>query len=187
MVSSHESNLRHIARPNTTSFARVMSALSASGDNTQRLEELLSKMEAMQQRSINVPKSSPDAELVANVAPNIVIYNLLLKSYSRSEDDGALQSAMRLLGRMEADSDIKPDNISNSYITALLSRQDGAVTATDTSSSSENDKLVSRNLTNLDIGSLNLVDGNRDPTSKTFKSIIMRKFEFVVILDMFPE
>ncbi|KAL7537797.1 hypothetical protein ACHAXR_008087 [Thalassiosira sp. AJA248-18] len=176
MVSSHESNPRHIARPNTTSFARVMSALAGRGQNTQRLEELLSKMEEMHERWKNTPRSSPDAELVANVSLNIVIYNLLLKAYARCNDDEAVQSAMKLLGRIETSPGISPDDISNFYIEALLSRKHGAGAKVPTSSS-EKDKLVGPSLTKLDIDNLNLDDLNligqsKEPTSKSFNSIM---------------
>ena len=126
MISSHDANPRHIARPNTTSFAKVMAALSQRGNNIQRLEELLGKMEELKLRRKNVlaDPNSPDAQLVANVVPNNVLYNILLKAYARSCDDENLQSAMKLLARMEADPDIKADNVSNSYVMELLSRKD---------------------------------------------------------------
>jgi len=178
MVSSHESNPRHIARPNTTTFARVMSALAQRGDNAYRLEDLLSKMESLHHRRKSVPRGSPDAQLVAQVAPNIVVYNLLLKSYARSNDDGALQSAMKLLGRMEKNPDVSPDDLSNSYILTLLNRRDGA-DVNGAASAIENNKLVGPSLTslNLDIDNLNLSDlnlngQNLEPTSKSFNSIL---------------
>lgn len=178
MISSHESNPRHIARPNTTSFARLMSALSQRGDNTRRLEWLLKKMEALNHRRKSVLKSSKDAELVANVVPNIVCYNTLLKAFARSSDEEALQSAMKLLGRMEADPDIKPDEISNSYILALLSRKNDADVG-ETTSSGETIKYVSHALTNRDMDSLPFDDlnlnGRNDPTSKSFNSIMNGK------------
>ncbi len=189
MISSHESNPRHIARPNTTSFARLMSALSQRGDNTRRLEVLLKKMEALNNRRKSVLKNSKDAELVANVVPNIVCYNTLLKSYARSNDDDALQSAMKLLGRMEADPDIKPDDISNSYILALLSRKNDA-DVSDTTSSGETVKYVSHALTNHDVDSLPFDDlnlnGRNDPTSKSFNSIMNGKLFVCTPLTQYP-
>ena len=177
MISSHESNPRHIARPNTTSFARVMSALSQRGDNTRQLEVLLKKMEALNHRRKSVLKNSKDAELVANVVPNIVCYNTLLKAYARSNDDEALQSAMKLLGRMEADPDITPDAISNSYILALLSRENEANVSGTTSYTI---KYVSHALDvdNLRFEDLNL-NGRSDPTSKSFNSIMNGKLIYV--------
>lgn len=176
MISSHESNPRHIARPNTTSFAILMAALSQRGDNTLRLEALLKKMEALNHRRKSVHKNSKDAELVANVVPNIVCYNVLLKAYARSSDDGTLQSAMKLLGRMEADPDIKPDSISDSYISALLSRNiDAGVSGTTPSTEAINH--VNHGPTYLDMDShhfddLNLNGRNQAPTSKSFNSIM---------------
>jgi hypothetical protein len=179
MISSHESNPRHIARPNTTSFARLMSALSQRGDNTRRLEGLLKKMETLNHRRKSVLKSSKDAELVANVVPNIVCYNTLLKAFARSSDEEALQSAMKLLGRMEADPDIQPDDTSNSYILALLSRKNDADVG-EAASSGETVKYVSHALTNLDMDSLPFDDlnlnGRNDPTSKSFNSIMNGEF-----------
>jgi hypothetical protein len=177
MISSHESNPRHIARPNTTSFARVMSALSQRGDNTRQLEVLLKKMEALNHRRKSVLKNSKDAELVANVVPNIVCYNTLLKAYARSNDDEALQSAMKLLGRMEADPDITPDAISNSYILALLSRENEANVS---GTNSYTIKYVSHALDvdNLRFEDLNL-NGRSDPTSKSFNSIMNGKLIYV--------
>ena len=120
MISSHESNLRHIARPNTTSFVIVMAALAQRGQHIHRLESLLAKMEEMSQR-----KKNASNELVANVVPNNVVYNIMLKGYSLSKDDETLDSAMKLLDRMETDSDIKPLD-SNTYVLDLLSRKDSA-------------------------------------------------------------
>jgi len=122
MITSHESNLHHIARPNTTSFVIVMAALAQRGQHIHRLETLLTKMEEMSQR-----KKNANNELVANVIPNNVVYNIMLKGYSLSKDDETLDSAMKLLDRMETDSDIKPlDSVSNTYILDLLSRKDSA-------------------------------------------------------------
>ena len=174
MVSSHESNPRHVARPNTTSFARVMSVLAQRGNNIHILEGLLGKMESLHQRRKSVPRSSPDAQLVANVAPNIIIYNLLLKAYAHSNDDETLQSAMKLLGRIEKDPHIKPDKISNSYILKLLSRKEDADSKSH--ASSEINKLAGLDLTNLDIDNLNLT--NVEPTSKSFNSIMNGKVVF---------
>ena len=178
MISSHESNPRHIARPNTTSFAIVMAALSHRGDNIRRLEVLLKKMEALNHRRKSVSKSSKDAELVANVVPNIVCYNNLLKAYARSSDDGALQSAMKLLGRMEIDPDIQPDSVSNSYISALLScKNDADISDATSFSDSEIRKHINPDPTSVDIDSLhfddlNLNDGSQIPTSKSFITIM---------------
>lgn len=178
MVSSHESNPRHISRPNTTSFAIVMAALSHRGDNIRRLEVLLKKMEALNHRRKSVSKNSKDAELVANVVPNIVNYNTLLKAYARSSDDGALQSAMKLLGRMEIDPDIQPDSVSNSYISALLScMNDADISDTTSFSDSEIRKHINPDPTCVDIDSLhfddlNLNDGSQIPTSKSFITIM---------------
>jgi len=122
MISSHESNLRHIARPNTTSFVIVMAALAQRGQHIHRLETLLAKMEEMSQR-----KKNASNDLVANVKPNNVVYNIMLKGYSLSKDNETLDSAMKLLDRMETDSDIKPlDSVSNTYVLDLLSRKDSA-------------------------------------------------------------
>jgi len=181
MISSHEANPRHIARPNTTSFARVMSMLSRRGDNSQRMEALLGKMEALHQRSEGVPKGSPDAKLVANVVPNIVIYNCLLKSYARRYDDEALQSAMKLMGRMDANPNVQPDDVSNSYILTLSSRKNGSDTnAATSSSSSTNVDIGKLNVDDLNLGDLNLsqnLDLNLSPnleglTSQSFKSVM---------------
>jgi len=178
MVSSHESNLRHIARPNTTSFARVMSALAQRGDNTKLLEQLLRKLEFMHQRRKRTPKSSPEAQLVANVAPNVVIYNILLKSYARCKDDGALESALGLLRRMKKDPDNAPDDLSNSYIMALMNRKNG-VDGNSTISLNKEKKLVGPDSTrlNIDIENLNLSELNlggqtEGLTSKSFNSLM---------------
>lgn len=196
MISSHESNPRHIARPNTTTFATVMSALAQRGDNTRLLEELLKKMEALNQRRKIVIGSSMDSQLAAKVAPNIVVYNILLKSYARSHDEDSLQSAMKLLARMEADPTIKPDIISRSYISELLSRKDGG---TDISGNLSPSDSISGNpdLVNLDSGNFHLEDldwGNihledlnlngksQHPTSKSLTSIINGKLICVVNL-----
>jgi hypothetical protein len=178
MISSHESNPRHIARPNTTSFAIVMAALSHRGDNIRRLEVLLKKMETLNHRLKSVSKNSKDAELVANVVPNIVVYNTLLKAYARSSDDGALQSAMKLLGRMEIDPDIQPDSVSNSYISALLNcKNDANIIDATSCSDSEIREHINPDPTCVDIDSLhfddlNLNDGSQIPTSKSFITIM---------------
>jgi hypothetical protein len=75
------------------------------------------------------------------VVPNIVCYNTLLKAFARSSDGGALQSAMKLLGRMGADLDIKPDSISDRYIFGIVKLQ---------KASSDAIKHVNHGPTNLD-------------------------------------
>jgi hypothetical protein len=166
-----------------------MSALSQRGDNTRQLEVLLKKMEALNHRRKSVFKNSKDAELVANVVPNIVCYNTLLKAYARSNDDEALQSAMKLLGRMEADPDIKPDAISNSYILALLSRENDANVGGTSSLSCDTIKYVSHA---LDVDSLHFEDlnlnGRSDPTSKSFNSIMNGKLVcvFATCMHQYP-
>lgn len=125
MIASHESNPRHIARPNTTTFVQVMAALAQRGDHTPQLEELLRIMEELSHRRAKFPKNSKDAKLAANVVPNKVVYNILLKSYARSNDSNALESAAKLLHRMEKDPSIEsPDSLSHSTMTTLLSRKD---------------------------------------------------------------
>lgn len=185
MLSSNESNPRHIARPNTTSFARVMSALAQRGDNTRLLEELLKKMEELNQRRKRVLGSSTDAELAAHVVPNIVVYNILLKAYARSKDEDALQSAMKLLAQMEADPTLNPDEISNSYVLELLSRKDDGPNTN--ANASPSDKILGgSDMVNLDSGNINLeeidsdnihledlnLNGQTHPTSKSLTSII---------------
>ncbi|KAL9187208.1 hypothetical protein ACHAXT_001311 [Thalassiosira profunda] len=120
MIAAHESNPRHIARPNTTSFATVMAALAQRGDSVHKLEELLGTMERLHGRRVRVPPTAPEAKLLANVAPNIVVYNLLLKAYARTND---VQSAMKLVHRIEKDSTIQLDEVSNSYLVGLMAGQ----------------------------------------------------------------
>lgn len=164
MISNHESNpSRHIARPNTTSFALVISALAQRGNNTHLLEDLLSKMEELHERH------------GTNVAPNLVIYNLLLKSYARNDCDenDALPSALKLLGRMEK-RNISPDDLSNSYMLMMLSRKkkdDGF----DKETNSQLD-LDLDNLDDLNLSGLNL--GDSSPTSKSFNSIMNSELSF---------
>lgn len=160
MISSHGSNPRHIARPNTTSFAKVMAALSRTpGNRIQRLEVLLSKMEELNQRRKSAPQGSPESELVANVSPNNVIYNILLKEYKNTND---ASSAMKLLGKMESDPDIRPDNVTNSYIMDIIS-SDSRI-----SSSSENEKDISSDSTSK----IGIESMNQNPTAKSFHTII---------------
>ena len=185
MISSNELNPRHIARPNTTSFARVMSALAQRGENTRLIEELLKKMEELSQRRERVLGRSVDA---AHVAPNIVVYNILLKAYARSNDKDSLQSAMKLLAQMEADPTLNPDETSNLYIMELLSRKEDGTDISAVTSNSER-ILGSPVMTNLDSGdfyvekidskNINLEDlnlnGQMYPSSKSFTSIINGK------------
>ena len=193
MIASHEANPRHIARPNTTSFARVMSALSQQGKNSQRMEELLSKMEALHQRRKSVPSNSPDAELVANVEPNIIIWNLLLKCYAHSNDSDALQKAMQLLARMDANPDVQPDDVSNSYILTLSSRKGDSISRN--LSSEERSEVVGEQLTilglgNFDLEDLNLSNADLNPSqinlddlsSQSFKSIMNGKLSAWTLL-----
>ncbi len=180
MVSSHKSNPRRIARPNTTSFAILMAALSRRGNNTLRMEALLKKMEALNYCRMSVHKNLQDAELVANVVPNIVCYNTLLKAFARSSDGGALQSAMKLLGRMGADLDIKPDSISDRYMFGIVKSQ---------KASSDAIKHFNHGPTNLDMDSLhfddlNLNGRNQDPTSKSFNSIMNGKCACPLMLNI---
>ena len=175
MVASHEANPRHIARPNTTSFARVMAALAHRDDHVGLLEGLLHKMETLDRRKRDAPRGSPEADLLANVAPNVVIYNLLLKSYARrGHDNGtaedAVQSAIKLLARMEKNPEVKPDSVSHSYMAALLTR----------SQNNEADKLSGRgesesmhsDIDNLDSLNLSELNPTSTLTSKSFNSIM---------------
>jgi hypothetical protein len=103
---------------------------------------------------------------------------------------------MKLLAQMEADPTIKPDNISHSYISELLSRKDGG---TDISANTSPSDSISGNpdLVNLDSGNIHLEDldsgkihledlnlngKSQHLTSKSLTSIINGKLICVVNL-----
>lgn len=176
MISSHESNLRHIARPNTTSFARVMAVLARRGENTTCLEELLAKMEGLHQRRKNTPRSSPEADLVANVVPNIVIYNFLLKAYAKRNDDEAVQSSMKLLRKIEKEPGLKADDVTTSYIEQLQNGKQGLRGALST----KDNKPAGPRVTQFDVDNLKLDELSlQELTAKSFSSIMNGEFAFV--------
>ena len=175
IVSSHESNPRHIARPNTTSFVKVMSVLANRGSHIGELGKLLQKMEELDQRRKGIPRSSPNSKLAANVSPNEVVYNLLLKAYVRSNSSESLQSAKMLLEKKENDPDISRDDRTRSMYTTLLNLQIGvnttqsidSVTNCVAQSFPSNEKKKRRDYSTK--------ESNLDLTSKKFVSIMNGK------------
>ena len=102
MVTCHERNQMHIARPNSTSFAVVMNALASNsahrGGTLRRLEELLDTMFELDRRMTHSKRvGSDDMDLAANVRPNTTICNFLLRAYSANSTPDAVQSAMKLV------------------------------------------------------------------------------------------
>ncbi|KAL7496991.1 hypothetical protein ACHAWT_005399 [Skeletonema menzelii] len=177
MIESHESNPRHIARPNTTSFVPVMSSLAYS-DSPQVLEKLLSKMESLYQRRNSIQPHSPDAKLVANVEPNTTACNALLKAYARL---GNRQSALQLLGRMEKDvnlSSARPDVHTHAIMSTLFSDESSGNTSS--SDSLLGGQEVSSDFLNVDginLKDLNLNGQDLKPTAKSFESMMNRTVE----------
>lgn len=177
MIESHESNPRHIARPNTTSFVPVMSAL-AYKDGPQLLEKLLNKMESLHQRRNSIQPTSSDAKLVANVEPNTIACNALLKAYARI---GNRQSALQLLGRMEKDANLssaRPDANTHAIMSTLFSDDLSAKTA---SSSREVASPGFLNIEGINLKDLNLNGQDMKPTSKSFESMMNSKLMICTI------
>lgn len=176
MIESHESNPKHIARPNTTSFVPVMSSM-AYNDGPQLLEKLLNKMESLHQRRKSITPTSPDAKLVANVEPNTIACNALLKAYARI---GNRQSALQLLGRMEKDANLssaRPDANTHAIMSTLFS--DGLSAKTASSDSSLSGEVASPgflNVEDINLKDLNLNGQDMTPTSKSFESMMNSKF-----------
>lgn len=110
MIEKHTSNPQHIARPNTTTFVQVMAALAREGDNTQQLAMFLRKMDEINNQSKLLP-----AELAANVVPNKVVYELVLKSHARSSSKGSNEHLSALLDRIKKDPNISSDELSQIF------------------------------------------------------------------------
>ncbi|KAL7467537.1 hypothetical protein ACHAXS_007784 [Conticribra weissflogii] len=118
MIEKYTSNPQHVARPNTTSFIQVMAALAREGGNAEQLEKLLKKMDEINNQSKALP-----AELAANVVPNKVVYDLILKCHARSSSKGSNKSISELLDRVKQDPNISSDDLSRyfAYSDTLLS------------------------------------------------------------------
>jgi hypothetical protein len=169
MIWSHETNPKHIARPNTTSFVTVMAALANGGDHTDTIESLLSKMESMRDQR----KQSLRDVLEANVMPNIVAYNILLKSYARSQKDEAIASALKLFGRMESDSATpSPDDVSQSLMAGILSGKVQSANNGEESSTNSTNFLVD----DITLDNLSVVCQNLEPTAKAFSPIMKSEY-----------
>eukprot|EP00985_Skeletonema_marinoi_P010987 scaffold5174_cov117-Skeletonema_marinoi.AAC.2 len=183
MIESHESNPRHIARPNTTSFVPVMSSL-AYNDGPLLLEKLLSKMESLYQRRNSILPHSPDAKLVANVEPNTTACNTLLKAYARV---GNRQSALQLLGRMEKDANLssaRPDDNTHAIMSTLFSDDSSAKTiSSDSSVDGKKVNLDILNVNGINLKDLNLNGQDLKPTAKSFESMMNSKL--IICTDMF--
>lgn len=183
MIESHESNARHIARPNTTSFVPIMSSL-ANGDGPQRVERLLSKMESLYQRRNSIPPHFPDAKLVANVEPNTIACNAVLKAYARV---GNLQSALKLLGRMEKDENLssaRPDANTHALISTLLSDDSSAkIDCDDSSQSGYKFSPDVLNINGINLKDLNLNSQDLKPSAKSFESMMNSKL--IISTDLF--
>jgi len=110
MIEKHTSNPQHIARPNTTTFVKVMTALARGEDNAQQLDMLLGEMDKINNQSKLLP-----AELAANVVPNKVAYDLVLKSHTRSSAKGSNEHVSALLDRIKKDPNISSDDLSQIF------------------------------------------------------------------------
>jgi pentatricopeptide repeat protein len=168
MIESHESNPRHLARPNTTSFVLVMSSL-AYVDGPDSLERLLRKMESLYQRRKNINPNAPDAKLVANVEPNTFACNAVLKAYARV---GNVQSALKLLGRMEKDKNLssaRPDVNTHAIMSTLLSADSSAKIDSDAG------RHGFLNVSVINLKDLNLNGQDLKPTAKSFESMMNGK------------
>lgn len=145
MVTCHERNMMHIARPNSTSFAVVMKALASNsahrGGTLRRLEELLDTMFELNRRMTHNKRVGSDKmDLAANVRPNTTICNFLLMAYSANSTPGAVQSAMKLFERMQkADRSVTPDETTNLYMAKILSNEKTHEAAADTPPKDIND------------------------------------------------
>ena len=172
MLKSHESNPRHIARPNTTSFVPIMSSL-AYNDVPEPLEKLFAKMETLYQRRKRVHPHSSDIKLVANVEPNTVACNTLLKAYTRV---GNRQAALKLLGRMEKDENLssaRPNNNTHAIISTLFS---GDMSTKKMSSLGRENTPEVLNVDGINLKNLNLNGKDLKPTAKSFESMMKSKF-----------
>jgi pentatricopeptide repeat protein len=155
-----------------------MSSL-AYGDGPERLERLLGKMESLYQRRKNIHPNSPDAKLVANVEPNTIACNAVLKAYARV---GNVQSALKLLGRMEKDENLssaRPDINTHAIMSTLLS--DDSSAKIDSDDFSPGRHKVSHDVLNIDginLRGLNLNGQDLKPTAKSFESMMNSKLVF---------
>jgi hypothetical protein len=171
MIENHTRNSLHIARPNTTSFAFVMSSLAQQG-RSQEVEALLSKMEEMHQC-----RHPHERDLETNVVPNIVHYNTLMTSYARSDGIGVIQSANKLLHRMENCPNLpSPDAITRSLILKIHSRISGKGSEAETTASDDNvNAQIDLNMEDLNLNDIiaNTIDQNQQHLSaKSFNSIM---------------
>jgi len=170
MIECHESNPRHIARPNSTSFIPVMSTMAKICDDPRRCEQLLTKMEKLYQRRNNIRPHSAEAKLVANVEPNTVACNAVLKAYARVGD---VKSALKLLGRMEKD-DVKlakarPNATTHAIMSTLLS---GGEATFDSDGPSIVISPDTANVNQIYLKDLNLNGRDLKPTSKSFEAMM---------------
>lgn len=177
MIESHESNPRHIARPNTTSFVPLMVSLARIGDDPLRCEQLLSKMEELYQRRNSIKPHSNEEKLVANVEPNTTACNALLKAYARV---GNLKSALKLLGRMEKDKNLapaRPDVDTHAIMSTLSSRDFSARIYSKASSQRRHDVSpdIILNGNGINLKGLHLSGQELKPTAKSFESMMSSK------------
>lgn len=171
MIECHESNPRHIARPNSTSFVPIMSTMAKVGDDPRRCEQLLTKMEKLYQRRNNILPHLAEAKLIANVEPNTVACNAVLKAYARVGD---VKSALKLLGRMEKD-DVKlakarPNATTHAIMSTLLSG--GSEASFDSDSPSIDISSDTANVNRINLKDLNLNGRDLKPTSKSFEAMM---------------
>lgn len=146
-----------------------MAALANGGDHTDTIESLLSKMESMRDQR----KQSLRDVLEANVMPNIVAYNILLKSYARSQKNEAIASALKLFGRMESDSATpSPDDVSQSLMAGILSGKVQSANNGEESSTNSTNFLVD----DITLDNLSVVCQNLEPTAKAFSPIMKSEY-----------
>ena len=100
------------AKPNASSFSIVANAY-AKERNPLRAEKVLKRLEVLY-------RDTGDRSL----KPTVLIYNIIIDSWAKSDMDGSSSRAQGILDLMKTNMDVKPDAISYSNVIAAYARTD---------------------------------------------------------------